>query len=140
MFVMITMMMTMMYFYCEKEISEYSYRSGSYRRKVKGGEVFEQRNVAWLQSFSIDGQVTVTAVSTVELEWVKCAQFEIRIMNILSFRSNPGNPVMGSSVGLAGGSRKSSHLKETEVPFQSVLDALLAVSRDIILLIFSITK
>lgn len=46
MFVMITMMMNMMYFYCEKEISEVLVQGRVIQEKSEG-RWSEQRNVAW---------------------------------------------------------------------------------------------
>lgn len=55
MFVMITMMMTMMYFYCEKEISEVLVQ-GAGHTEEKSREVicwYDQRNVAWCEASAL---------------------------------------------------------------------------------------
>lgn len=75
MFVMKTMMMmTMMYFYCEKEISEVLVQGRVVQeKKAKGGDsLVWTKECSMAQSFSFDWQVTVTAVSTIALEWVEC--------------------------------------------------------------------
>lgn len=52
MFVMITMMMTMMYFYCEKEISEVLVQGRVIQKKGEG-RWSEQRNVAWREASAL---------------------------------------------------------------------------------------
>lgn len=63
--------MTIMYFYCEKEISEVLDQGRSYGMKVKGGaSLVWTKECSMVHSFSFAWQVTV-AVSTIALEWVE---------------------------------------------------------------------
>lgn len=64
--------MTMMYFYCEKEISEVLVQGRVIQEKIEGGDsLVWTMECSMVQSFSFDWQVTVTAVSTIALEWVE---------------------------------------------------------------------